>query len=114
MAIPRPSLQGESWVAEAIDGTALADRSRVTLTFGADGRLTGTASCNKYSATYALTGEGLTIGKAAATRKACPPALMTQEQAVMSLLEAVERFEIAEDSSLVPHAAAGRTLRARR
>jgi heat shock protein HslJ len=111
---PATLLQGESWVAEAIDGTALADRSRVTLTFGADGRLTGTASCNNYSATYALTGEGLTIGKAAATRKACPPALLTQEQAVLSLLEAVERFEIGEDGALVLRAAAGRTLRARR
>jgi heat shock protein HslJ len=111
---PATLLQGGSWVAEAIDGTALADRSQVTLTFGADGRLTGTASCNNYSAAYSLTGEGLTIGTAAATRKACPPPLMAQEQAVLSLLESVERFEIAEDGALVLHGSGGRTLRARR
>ena len=32
----------------------MVDGSRVTITFGGDGRLTGTASCNNYTATYAL------------------------------------------------------------
>jgi hypothetical protein len=39
---------------------------------------------------------------------------MAQEQAVLSLLEAVERFEIAKDGALVLHGSGGRTLRARR
>jgi heat shock protein HslJ len=111
---PATLLQGRSWVAEAIDGMALADRSSVTLTFAADGRLAGSASCNSYSAAYSLSGEGLTISQAVSTRKACLEPLMTQEQAVLSLLEAVERFEIAADGALVLHASGGRMLRARR
>jgi heat shock protein HslJ len=111
---PASLLQGAEWVAVAIDGRGLVDGSRVTLTFGPDGRVAGIASCNNYTGTYAMTGEGLTIGKVAATRKACAPGLMTQEQTALSLLEAVERFEIAEDGALVLHGSGGRTLRARR
>jgi heat shock protein HslJ len=111
---PATLLRGGSWTAEAIDGTAVADGSSVTLTFGADGRLAGSASCNNYSAAYSLTGEGLTISQAVSTRKACLEPLMTQEQAVLSLLQSVERFEIAADGALVLHASGGRTLRARR
>jgi heat shock protein HslJ len=111
---PATLLTGASWVVEDFDKQRMVEGTRVTLTFGADGRLSGSASCNNYTATYALRGEGLTIGQAASTRKACAPPLMAQEQSFLTMLAAVNRFEIGSDGVLILHAADGRTLRARR
>lgn len=111
---PATLLRGAPWVVDDMGSAAVMDRSRVTLAFGPDGRVTGTASCNTYTAGYVLTGEGLTIQKAAATRKACAPALMTQEAAFLARLEAVTRFEIASDGALVLRTSDGGALRARR
>jgi len=111
---PATLLHGATWVVEDVAGSGIAAGSRATLTFGTDGRVTGSASCNTYTAGFVLTGEGLTIQKAAATRKACAPALMAQESAFLALLEAVTRFEIASDAALVLHAPDGRSIRARR
>ena len=79
---PATLLQGREWVVEDINGKGIIDRSRATLNFGADGRVSGRSSCNNYTAQYTLTGEGLTVSKAAGTMMACEPALMQQEQLV--------------------------------
>jgi uncharacterized membrane protein len=50
---PAGLLQGETWVVEDIDGGGIIDRSRVTIEFGDDGRVSGMASCNQYSANLA-------------------------------------------------------------
>jgi heat shock protein HslJ len=111
---PATLLLGAPWVVEDIGGAGLVEGSRATIAFGDDGRVTGSASCNSYTAGYSLSAEALTIERAAATRKACAPALMTQEQALLDVLNAVMRFEVAGDGALVLHAADGRTVRARR
>ena len=111
---PATLLAGATWVVEALDTTKVVDGARVTLAFGDNGRLSGTAACNSYTATYGLSGEGLTIGPAASTRKACDPPLMAQEQTFLALLAVVNRFEIAADGALILHTSDGRTLRARR
>ena len=110
---PASLVRGPAWVVEDIDKSGVIERSRPTLLFDDKGRLSGSASCNTYTASYTIGGEGLAIGKSVSTRKACPPALMTQEQAFLAFLEAVDRFEIGGDGALILHAAT-RTLRARR
>ncbi len=95
-------------------GGSLIDRSRATLNFGADGRLHGRSSCNNYNTSCKLTGEGLSIGKAAGTRMACEPPFMAQVQRFLAILQGTTRFEIAADGALVLHAADGRTIVARR
>ncbi|MCI1192968.1 META domain-containing protein [Calidifontimicrobium sp. SYSU G02091] len=111
---PRELLVGDEWRVERLDGRAPVDRSRITLRFGNDGRLTGSASCNRFSAPWQLHGEGLRIGPAVATRMACPPPLMDQEDRFLRLLERVTRFEIAADGALVLVAGDGDRLVARR
>ena len=111
---PATLLIGAGWVLQEIDKKSPVEGARATLAFGADGRLAGTASCNNYTATYSLSGEGLTIGPAATTRKACAAPLMAQEQAFLAVLAAINRFEITPDGALILHAGDGRTLRARR
>lgn len=110
---PLRLLQGVEWVVEDINEAGIIDRSHVTLNFSPDGRLFGQASCNNYRGDYELTGEGLALGNAAATRKACAPALMEQERRVLATLEAVRRFDFAEDGALVLYAGEGQSLTAR-
>ena len=51
----------------------------ITLLLDDEGRATGSSGCNRYTATYTLTEEGLEIGAAAGTRMLCPEPVMVQE-----------------------------------
>lgn len=109
-----PSLQGAEWVVEDIDGAGVLDRARATLNFGADGRVSGSSSCNSYTGPYTLSGNVLSFGNLATTRRACPPALMEQETRFLGTLAAVRSVEIAPDGALVLRGEAGRSIKARR
>jgi len=113
-AFPAALLPGAEWVVEDINRTGLIDRSRATLNFGTDGRLSGRASCNTYSGEYTLTAEGLTVAKIATTRMACAPALMRQEDLFLAVLRNLQRFTLSPDGALILHAGDGRTITARR
>ena len=110
---PATLLQGTEWRVQDIDG-GLVPRSRATLNFSNEGRVTGRASCNAFGAEYSLTGERLVISRAAATMMACDAALMQQEQRFLELLQNTERFEITADGALVLHSSGQRSITARR
>ena len=103
-------LIGPVWVVEAIGGAGVVDASRATLDFRPDGRLAGRASCNRYTASYQLTGEGLTLAPGATTRMACAAALMDQEQRFLAALDEVARFDVDATGALLLLAADGRVL----
>ena len=111
---PASLLQGPEWVVEDINRTGVIDRSRTTLSFGADGYLAGMGSCSTYLARYSLSGEGLAITRPASSAKACPPALMRQEDLFFDVLARVQRFEIDPNGALVLRASDGRSITARR
>jgi heat shock protein HslJ len=111
---PAALLLGPEWAVESIGGTGIIADSRVTIAFHEDGRLGGSASCNRYNAGYELTGEGLTFGHAASTMMACEPLLMEQERRFFDALAGVRRFEVAPDGALVLLADDGPKLVARR
>lgn len=78
---------GYQWVVEDINNRGIIDNSRVTLTFSADGRISGRASCNDYTGSYQQDGQRLIVPDSlAVTRKLCPPALMNQEERFLSTL----------------------------
>lgn len=106
----RELLLGPVWVVEAIGGVGVVDAARATLDFRPDGRLAGRASCNRYTATYALTGEGLTIAPGATTRIACAEALMDAERRFLAALAEVGRFDLDAAGALLLLAADGRVL----
>jgi heat shock protein HslJ len=70
--------------------SALADTT-LSMAFSADGKVSGSAGCNNYSAAYTLAGPVLRIGPAATTRKMCgaPPNIMEQEQQFLAALATV-------------------------
>lgn len=93
-------LRGRAWVVDAMAGQQAFATAPPTLMFLAEGRVAGRAACNRYRATYELTGEGLTIDRPAVTRMACAAEVMEQEDRFLDHLAAVERFRIAGDGSL--------------
>jgi heat shock protein HslJ/membrane-bound inhibitor of C-type lysozyme len=111
---PTALLRGELWVVEDLNGRGIIDRSRMTLRFGSDGRVSGKASCNKYSGTYWLTGEGLTISGDVVTRRSCAESLMNQEREFLDVLRGVQRFSMSPDGAVILHAGNQRLIKARR
>lgn len=73
--------------------------STLTLEFGADGKLGGSAGCNTYTATYEVSGGSLKIGPAASTRKMCadPAGVMEQEAQFLKALETATSYAIDGD-----------------
>jgi len=100
---PRP-LVGTTWNATGINNgrggvASLVAGSAVTATFSADGRLAGSAGCNRYTASY-TTGQGdsLGLGAGAATKRMCAdPGVMQQEQQFLAVFPQVARFAIDHD-----------------
>lgn len=64
-----------------------------TATFAA-GKLSGSGGCNRYTATYVLRGQQLTIGNAATTMMACPEAQAKVEQGFMAALALTASYRI--------------------
>jgi heat shock protein HslJ len=104
------TIAGTEWVVEDLNRAGIIDRSRVTLDFGADGHLSGRASCNTYAARYALAGEGIGVTGIVTTDRTCAPALMLQEQRFLEALVRTERVETTPDGALVLHGAGHRIL----
>lgn len=98
------SLVGVQWDVLAYNNgqqavTSLIRDTRISASFGNDGRVTGHAGCNRYFAPYTLAGERLTIGSAGATRMACaePAGLMQQEALFLAALATVSTWRIDGD-----------------
>lgn len=74
---------GRQAVVGVLGGTSLS------VHFGADGRVSGSAGCNDFTAAYTARGTAISIGPVAATRKLCgsPERIMEQEQQFLRALE---------------------------
>jgi heat shock protein HslJ/membrane-bound inhibitor of C-type lysozyme len=111
---PGTLIRGTDWQVEDINGGGIIDRSRVGFRFGNDGRITGSASCNRFMGGYTLGGEGLVLTQMASTQMACSEALMVQEQKFLSLMPAVKGFEFSADGALILRTGEGATITARK
>ncbi|WP_321350047.1 META domain-containing protein [Halopseudomonas oceani] len=106
-------LQAGEWVVEDINRGGIIDRSRVTLNFGNDGRVSGRASCNNYVGAYQVDGRSLQLTQLATTRRACAPALNEQETRFVQTLEQISRFHLDETGALILEGDEGGSLKAR-
>lgn len=96
------SLAGTAWSVTGFNNgreavVSVLNGTKLTLAFSADGRVSGSAGCNRFTAAYAAEREKLAIGPAAATRMMCarPEGVMEQEREFLKALESVAtaRFE---------------------
>ena len=108
------AIVGPVWVAEEIAGAPAGGAAAVTLQLGADGRASGRGGCNGYGGAYTLAGDALHFGPLAATKMACAPALMDQEQRYFDTLAQVTRYAVADDGALLLMTGEGTEIRLRR
>ena len=81
---------GRGGVVSSILGTEM------TAAFGADGTVSGSGGCNRYSAGYQIDGSTITVGPAKATRKFCaePEGVAQQEQEFLTALGTAAEYRI--------------------
>ena len=70
--------------------------SEISANFDEDGRMSGSAGCNTYSASYEATEGTINIGVVASTEMACmdPEGIMEQESTIMSMLSKTVSYSI--------------------
>ncbi len=83
-----PPLAGTSWTVTAVGGEALVAGTTVTMVFGDDGKVSGSAGCNTYLAVYESDGEQLTIAQVGVSKRLChePDGVMVQEARFLAAL----------------------------
>ncbi len=81
------ALAGTQWEILTIDGApARSGEPPLIITFGHDGRVSGSTGVNQLTASYSVTADYLTFGPLATTRRSGSPELMVQEQRVVGSL----------------------------
>lgn len=97
-----PPITDKEWTVSRIDDQRPAAGSQLSLNFGSDGQLSGSAGCNRYMARYQILGNNeIRISQAATTMMACPEELMRQEQHFLDALEHMNRLRIAPQGKLI-------------
>lgn len=109
-----PSLVGQAWHVEDINGAGVIDASNAHLIFMADGSLAGNATCNNIVGSFDSDGGTLSFGQTGTTMMTCPPALENQERKLLALLETVSGYAIDDTGTLTLTTDAGETITARR
>lgn len=98
---PLALLIRRTWLVAEIGGAAVIEGAGLSLEFGTDGRVAGSGGCNRWFASFDLTGEGLGIGPAGATMMACAAPVMDQERRFFEALSKVTGFDIDATGALV-------------
>jgi heat shock protein HslJ len=87
------SLPGTSWRLVNLGGEAVLEKAEATLEFPEAGKVSGTASCNRFFGTVEMSGESIRFGPLAATKMSCGSAADTQERKYLDALQSAERFD---------------------
>jgi heat shock protein HslJ len=104
IALPPASLAGTEWTLTAYNNgqdavVSVLIGTEITAAFGDDSRLTGSAGCNTYGASYEVDGSNITLGPAVTTRMWCPEpeGIMDQESAFLAALGLAATYRIQGD-----------------
>jgi heat shock protein HslJ len=103
-------LAGTSWTLATLNGEAPLAETEITLNFGEDGNLSGSDGCNRFSTSYTVDGDSITIApNGASTMMACPEPVMEQATALMTTLGDVTAYTV-DSASLSLADASGVTV----
>ncbi len=98
---PAPqALTGVTWYLVAFNegGSSLSVKpgTQITALFDAQGKVSGTAGCNQYTASYEATLNGLFIKAPATTKMSCtePAGIMTQETVYLTTIQGAAGYSI--------------------
>jgi heat shock protein HslJ len=111
--VDRTVLEGPFWRLTSVAHTdgqlhAVPNSVEATATF-ANGAVSGSNGCNRYTASYTVNNGKLTLGSAAATMMACPEPQAVIEKSLMAALAATRAYQIA-DGQLIWLDAGGRKI----
>ncbi len=99
-----PSLTGTTWYLVSLNegDASLSTKPGTTITafFDAQGKVSGSAGCNQYTASYEATVVGLSIGAPASPTMNCkePAGIMTQETVYLSAIQGAATYSLAGDT----------------
>ncbi len=104
LTMDKSALEGATWRLTQVghaDGQlhAVPNSVEATATF-ANGAVSGSGGCNRYTASYTVNNGKLTLGLAAATMMACPEPRAVIEQSLMAALAATRAYQIADGQLL--------------
>ncbi|MEV7613304.1 META domain-containing protein [Streptomyces sp. NPDC089799] len=116
---PAPTLTGTRWsvdsliTGETVSSVPAGAEGRAELTIAADGAVTGSLGCNRFSSKAVVDGREITFGPVAATRMACTGPAGEVERAFSALLRRGPLRYAVQDDALTLTAADGTGLRAK-
>jgi heat shock protein HslJ len=91
-------LTGKVWGLTELMGKAPVEGAGISAEFSSDGKVSGSAGCNRYSGTYTVSGNTITIAPSiASTMMMCEDAIMQQESAYLKALPEAKTYEIKGD-----------------
>lgn len=89
-------LTGQVWVLTKLNGKPPVAGTGISAQFSADGKVMGSAGCNRYNGTFIISGENITFSSPmASTMMMCEQAIMDQENAYLQALAEVKTFSLA-------------------
>lgn len=102
--LQKQELAGTAWDVTGFNNgssavVSIVNGSKASITFGADGKVSGTGGCNTFSGTFTTTGTKVTMGPLATTMMACesPAGVMEQEAQLIKALGTAATFSIEGD-----------------
>jgi heat shock protein HslJ len=74
----------------------LLPNTAISVNFGADGQVSGNASCNTFSASYSVNGSAISISQPSSTQQFCPEpeGVMNQEASFLTNLNSAANFSV--------------------
>jgi heat shock protein HslJ len=90
-------LAGTGWLLTSLNGQDAPAEPAISLTFDAEGRVSGSDGCNRYNGQATIEDTTLTFGLLASTRRACPGPIMEQARAYQTALSQTTSFALAEE-----------------
>ncbi len=94
------TLENTAWQAAGINngrgGVVSSKTTSLTNALFVDGKISGNAGCNQFSATYEILNDQLVVGPAIATRRHCaePEGIMQQEQEYLQALSKASTYRL--------------------
>jgi heat shock protein HslJ len=95
------SLENTSWTVTSIAGAPTLPEARPTLSFAADGTVSGTTGCNHYSGAYRRDGGSLSFGGIASTLMGCDGERGLQETAFLAALSGATSWRHGPDGLMI-------------
>ncbi|MCS6846640.1 MAG: META domain-containing protein [Anaerolineae bacterium] len=100
----RRELAGTNWVVTGYNNgkqavVGVLEGTELAVSFGADGRVSGSSGCNNFTGSFTQTGDAIEIGPLASTAKMCanPEGIMEQEAQFLQAMQSAKVIQLDGD-----------------